>query len=100
MVKNGQVIAADTDEKTHANLLITEENARIIISPIGAQGFILGRGNQQISPRVVERVGWTTSLSWPRRTNSARPPSYTWTQGIRPSTGHSANQSRSSQAIG
>ncbi len=57
VVKDGAVIAADADEKTLVDLLRTEENARIVISPIGAQGFILGRGNQQISPRVVERVG-------------------------------------------
>lgn len=57
VVKNGAVIATDADEKTLIDLLRTEENARIIISPIGAQGFILGRGNQQISPRIVERVG-------------------------------------------
>jgi len=29
----------------------------IIVSPIGAQGFILGRGSQQISPRVLHRAG-------------------------------------------
>jgi len=30
---------------------------RIVVSVIGGQGFILGRGNQQISPRVVRKVG-------------------------------------------
>jgi predicted polyphosphate/ATP-dependent NAD kinase len=38
-------------------LLLQGEEAKILISPIGAQGFILGRGNQQISPRIVRRVG-------------------------------------------
>ena len=33
------------------------QEAKIILSPIGAQGFILGRGNQQISARIVRRVG-------------------------------------------
>ncbi len=33
------------------------ENTWIILSPIGHQGIILGRGNQQISPQIIKRVG-------------------------------------------
>lgn len=29
----------------------------LLLSPIGRQGFILGRGNLQISPRVLRRIG-------------------------------------------
>jgi predicted polyphosphate/ATP-dependent NAD kinase len=56
-IKDGVLVAADADEKTLLALAEKEEDIRIIISPIGAQGFILGRGNQQISDRVVRRVG-------------------------------------------
>ena len=56
-VKNGKTVAMDIDEKTIWALLEQGQEAKIILSPIGAQGFILGRGNQQISARIVRRVG-------------------------------------------
>jgi predicted polyphosphate/ATP-dependent NAD kinase len=56
-VKNGKTVAMDMSEKTLWDLLENGEEAKIILSPIGAQGFILGRGNQQISARIVLRVG-------------------------------------------
>ncbi len=56
-IKNGEIVATDINEKTLWTLLEQEQEAKIILSPIGAQGFILGRGNQQISARVVRRVG-------------------------------------------
>jgi len=56
-VKNGKTLAIDIDEKTLWALLNEGYEAKLVLSPIGAQGFILGRGNQQISARIVRRVG-------------------------------------------
>ncbi|MFQ5710466.1 MAG: ATP-NAD kinase family protein [Candidatus Geothermarchaeales archaeon] len=56
VVKDGRVVAKDADEKTLLRHL-GEGRAKIIVTPIGRQGFIFGRGNQQISPEVIRRVG-------------------------------------------
>ena len=50
------VVALDVSE---ARLLELLENqpAKVIVTPIGGQGFIFGRGNQPISPRVLRKVG-------------------------------------------
>lgn len=54
---NGELVGEDLDEAGILRLLDRYPRARIVVSPIGGQGFILGRGNQQISPEVVRRVG-------------------------------------------
>ncbi|MCD6383658.1 MAG: ATP-NAD kinase family protein, partial [Thermoplasmata archaeon] len=54
---NGELVGVDLDERGIVNLLKKFRRSKIILSPIGAQGFILGRGNQQISPEVLKRVG-------------------------------------------
>lgn len=54
--KNGEVIL-DVDEKRILREVEDWGNTWIILSPIGHQGILLGRGNQQISPEVIKRVG-------------------------------------------
>ncbi len=56
LVKNGQLIASDC---TANQLLQLTENSdtKIIITIIGGQGHIIGRGNQQLSTELLERVG-------------------------------------------
>ncbi len=49
-------MASDVNEKQILSL-IKGKTAQIIITPIGGQGFIFGRGNQQISPKVIRQVG-------------------------------------------
>jgi predicted polyphosphate/ATP-dependent NAD kinase len=50
------VIALDVSEARLLEL-IESQPAKIIVTPIGGQGFIFGRGNQQIAPRVIQKVG-------------------------------------------
>jgi predicted polyphosphate/ATP-dependent NAD kinase len=52
---NGKIIARDVNEKEILKWL--NGGGVVIVSPIGGQGFILGRGNQQFSPEVLKRVG-------------------------------------------
>lgn len=54
--KNGKVIL-DVNEKNILSEVKDWRNTWIILSPIGHQGILLGRGNQQISPEIVKRVG-------------------------------------------
>ncbi|MBC7079364.1 MAG: ATP-NAD kinase family protein [Methanothrix sp.] len=58
VIRNGRTVLKDASESDLLELLgEIDGGVRIIVSPIGAQGFILGRGNQQISPRVLRIVG-------------------------------------------
>jgi len=56
VIENGQLLASDV---TEAQLfeLIDGHPARLLVTAIGGQGHIIGRGNQQISPRVLRAIG-------------------------------------------
>jgi predicted polyphosphate/ATP-dependent NAD kinase len=54
---NKRVIIKDAAEKDLLRILDEYGCGKIIVSPIGGQGFIFGRGNQQISPEVIRRIG-------------------------------------------
>ncbi|MBX0323374.1 ATP-NAD kinase family protein [Halomicroarcula sp. F13] len=51
--RDGELLVADAAESDILAAL-GEENV-VVVSPIGGQGFVFGRGNQQLSPAVVRR---------------------------------------------
>ncbi|MCS7108035.1 MAG: ATP-NAD kinase family protein [Sulfolobales archaeon] len=56
-VFNGNLVGKDLSERRILELLKDYRDVKILLTPIGRQGFILGRGNQQISPEVIRIVG-------------------------------------------
>ena len=56
VVCDGQLIAKDVTQAQLLDLL-NAMPARIIVTPISGQGFLFGRGNQQIGPEVIRKVG-------------------------------------------
>jgi predicted polyphosphate/ATP-dependent NAD kinase len=54
--KNKKIVARDVNEKQILEA-IKGETVKVVVTPIGGQGFIFGRGNQQISPEVIQQVG-------------------------------------------
>lgn len=56
VVVDRQPILVDANE-AELFAVLAGRDAWIVLSVTGGQGFVLGRGNQQISPRVVRQVG-------------------------------------------
>jgi predicted polyphosphate/ATP-dependent NAD kinase len=56
VVKDGRLVLKDANERRLLELL-EGRGAKIVVTPIGGQGHIFGRGNQQIRDQVIEKVG-------------------------------------------
>ncbi|MBU0762652.1 MAG: ATP-NAD kinase family protein [Candidatus Altiarchaeota archaeon] len=72
IIREGTLVAKDVSEKEILKVLEGTDKAKIIVSPIGAQGFVFGRGTQQISPKVIRKVGVKNIIyvSTPHKLNS------------------------------
>ena len=58
VVRDGQCVARDAAEEQLLALLAGHASpAAIVVTAIGGQGHVFGRGNQQISARVIRAVG-------------------------------------------
>ena len=59
LVLNKKLLALDVSEVEIIEHIKKYENykIKILVSPIAEQGYIFGRGNQQISPKVIQIVG-------------------------------------------
>jgi predicted polyphosphate/ATP-dependent NAD kinase len=55
-VVGGKLVAKDATERQILELMDMHPKSKVVVSPIGSQGFFFGRGNLQISSAVVKRL--------------------------------------------
>jgi predicted polyphosphate/ATP-dependent NAD kinase len=56
LLLNKQIVASDLNERQILNY-IEGKKTKIIVSLIGRQGFVFGRGNLQITPQILKKIG-------------------------------------------
>lgn len=56
IVLNGAIVATDASEGVLFEHVVTHPGSVLVLGVVGGQGFLLGRGNQQISPRVLSEI--------------------------------------------
>jgi predicted polyphosphate/ATP-dependent NAD kinase len=61
VVRNRELLATDVGENALLEF-VRQGPARVVVTVIGGQGFLFGRGNQQLSARVIEKLGMENLL--------------------------------------
>jgi predicted polyphosphate/ATP-dependent NAD kinase len=56
-IAHGRIVVRDLAEQSLLKLFARYGERKLILNPIGAQGFVLGRGNQPLSPAVIRLMG-------------------------------------------
>ena len=56
VVRGMMVVASDVPERQLWEL-VASGPSKLVLTVIGGQGHLFGRGNQQISPRIIRRIG-------------------------------------------
>ncbi|MDJ0334015.1 NAD(+)/NADH kinase [Salinibacterium sp. G-O1] len=56
IVVDGAIVTRDASEGALFSHLSAHPNSFLVLGVVGGQGFLLGRGNQQISPRVLALI--------------------------------------------
>ncbi len=56
IVYEGRLIVKDAKESDILKVIDEYGDVTIVVTPIGGQGFVFGRGNLQISPEVLKRI--------------------------------------------
>jgi predicted polyphosphate/ATP-dependent NAD kinase len=53
----GVLVGKDLNERGILDLVARHRKSKILVTPIGGNGFILGRGSKQFTPEVIRQVG-------------------------------------------
>jgi NAD+ kinase len=55
-VKDGVRVGADLNEAAILDMLDREPQCEIVVTPLGGNGFLFGRGNKPFTPEVLRRM--------------------------------------------